>query len=85
MKPFNDFYEYTIAAHFLTALINNDFSGFSDLEENQFNAWHDSLPKVAGALDFIEEEAFFAECEICGLYADCHTVRLHFHNAEVTA
>ena len=79
----NDYFEYTIAAHFLTALINGDFSGFTDLEEKQFKAWHDNLPKVNGIIQPVEDESFFGECEICGLYADCQTVRLNFHNPAI--
>lgn len=85
IMQFNDYYEFKIAGHFLSALINNDFSGFTDKEEEQFNQWFDDLPKVKGTLDLADDEYFFDECDICGLYAECYTVRLHFHNAEVTA
>lgn len=81
----NDYFEYTIAAHFLSALINGDFSGFTNLEQEQFNAWQDTLPIVGGIFDVAEQESFFGECEICGLFADCMTVRLNFHNPKVAA
>jgi hypothetical protein len=85
MKPLNDYYEYTIASHFITALINNDYSGFTDQEESQFNDWNNTLLQIGGSFDLVDGEAFFAECDICGLFADCCLVRIHFHNSGVLA
>ena len=80
---FNDYYEFDIAVHFMSALINDDYSGLTDIEERQLKRWLSDL-SVTGHFDPLNMWPDFDKCEICGDYAECVTVRLYFHNAEVT-
>jgi len=68
--------DYTIAKHFLCALINGDYTGLSDEEETRFNDWLDCVsepgPHHWNAPSDCETD--FRRCEILDLYADCVTV-----------
>jgi len=84
MHRLNDYYEETIAGHYLSALINADYSGLSDDEAaeldafmNAHNRWQDLTITV------IDEEPSFAVDAFSGLYADCYTVRFYFTNHEL--
>ena len=80
----NDFYEYTIGSHFLSAIVNDDYSGLDGEDERQLKDFLESLPPAAAGGVWIvqDDEAHFARCEVTDLYADCLTVKLHFHNPE---
>ena len=78
-----NYYIYDLASHYLPALINGDYTGLTDWEEAELNAWVDSLP-VSGHFDVISEESDFCVCDICGLHADCYEVRLYFQTREAT-
>jgi len=78
-----DYYAFFVSEHYLSALINGDYSGLSDQEEAELNAWIDSLP-VSGHFDVISEESDFKQCDISELHADCYEVRLYFQPQEVT-
>ena len=80
----NDFYEYTIGSHFLSAIINSDCSGLDDRDEWFLDEFLANLPPAAvgGSWDVQDGEAEFALCEVTNLYSDCVTVKLHFHNPE---
>jgi hypothetical protein len=78
-------YNYSIAEHFMAALINGDDSGLTDEEINALNSFEESLPKhyhlkapMHGNWDIIDTEPSFAVCEVCEGYASCLTVQLHF-------
>ena len=86
----NDYYKYTIATHFLSALINSDCSGLTDEDERQLNVFLDNLPDDAvnsthSSWDYGApfEGTDFARCDVCDLHADCMTVKLWFHNANI--
>jgi hypothetical protein len=78
----NDFYEYTIGSHFLSALINSDCSGLTDEDERLLDDFLANLPPAAvgGSWDVQEGETEFARCEVTDLYSDCMTVSLWFDN-----
>ena len=78
-----DHYTYHLASHYLPALINGDYTGLTDWEEAELNAWVDSLP-VSGNFDVISEESDFKKCDISELHADCYEVRLYFQPQEAT-
>ena len=78
-----NYYIYDLASHYLPALINGDYTGLTDWEEAELNAWVDSLP-VSGHFDVISEESDFKQCDICELHADCYEVRLYFQTQEAT-
>ena len=67
--------EYTIAEHYLSYLINGDDSGleFNELSQlvnflifENIQGWERSINS--------EDEGQFAQCDVCGLYANCYTV-----------
>jgi hypothetical protein len=76
---FNDYYEYDIGGHFLSAMINGDCSGLNDVEEKQLNDFLDGLPVQGGIWDYMEDVAVdFVRCEVSGLRNDCVCMRLWF-------
>lgn len=64
-------YEYSIAAHYLPALINGDYTGMSDTEEKEFTDWLESTDRRITHWDCDTDNAGFARCEVSGLMADC--------------
>ena len=48
--------EYTLPAYWASALINGDYSGCTDEEEKEINAFLDGHPELGGALDCSEAE-----------------------------
>jgi hypothetical protein len=88
MKTFTPihYYEYKIAKHFVSALINGDESGLTDEESKQLSDWEQSLPnhyyikapqhKVFAVAE--DDDTDFAECEVCGLFADCTTLTVNY-------
>ena len=83
-----DYYEYNLAEHFLSALINNDYSGLDDNEADTLNSWLAGLP-VRGHWDVDSEELeagpAFSVCDICQLHAMCYPVRHYFRKNESCA
>lgn len=83
----NDYYYFTIGSHFLSAIINADYSGLDDAEERQLNDFLANLPPAAVGgvweLDDDEFETHFDCCEVTDLHSDCVNVSLHFHNPEL--
>lgn len=77
-----DWYEYTIAGHYLPALINGDESGLEERECKMLQTFTDNLPEQAKAghwaYDNDDNGEDFTTCDVCGLYAGCYNVRLMF-------
>ena len=85
MQRLNDYYEETIAGHYLSALINADYSGLSDDEAAELDAYmltYNALPDLT--VDCIDDEPSFAVDAVSGLHADCYTVRFYFTNHALT-
>lgn len=85
MNCLNDYYEETIAGHYLSALINADYSGLSDDESADlaaFMAAYNALPDLTISTD--DDEPSFAVDAVSGLHADCYTVRFYFTNHALT-
>ena len=88
MPILNDHFEYSIAAHWLPAIFNDDFSGLSDIEEKQFSAFmatagnigFNNLRDATWSMADDNEEAHFSRCDISGLHSDCYSMRLYFTN-----
>ena len=74
-----DHYEYTIASHFMPAIINDDESGLSDKESKQLDKFMKDLP-VKGHWSMDDEESHFATDAITGLKSDCVKAKLMFKN-----
>jgi hypothetical protein len=83
----NDYFEYSIADHFLSAIVNNDYSGLEDSEEKQLKAFLDYVYSntaiVNSAWDWEENDTDYTRCEVCNLYANCALVKLRFHNPDL--
>jgi hypothetical protein len=79
-------YEYKMAKHFVSALINDDESGLTDEEGAMLWEWEQNLPnhyyikapqhKVFSVSD--DEGTDFEQCEVCGLLADCVTLTVNY-------
>lgn len=83
MHRLNDYYEETIAGHYLPAMINDDYSGLSDDEADELNAFmvtFSALPDLT--ISVVDDESQFAVDAVSGLHADCYTVRFYFTNYE---
>lgn len=85
MPRLNDYYELTLAAHYISALVNNDYSGLDDDEAADLDAFMRDLWKLPDAtLDLPDGEPNFDVDEVSGLHADCYTCRLYFTNHALT-
>ena len=85
MQRLNDYHEETIAGHYLSALINADYSGLSDTEAAELDAYmmtFCALPDLT--VSTIDYEPSFAVDAVSGLRADCYTVRFYFTNHALT-
>lgn len=81
MNCLNDYYEFNLAGHYLSALINADYTGLSDDEAAELDAYmmtFNALPDLT--VDCIDDEPSFAVDAVSGLRADCYTVRFYFTN-----
>ncbi len=76
MKP--DYFEFSIASHYLPALINGDYSGMDETETRLFSEWFESLDRRIQTFDCVDYGDNFKRCEVSGLFADCSTVRGYF-------
>ena len=78
-------YNYTLADHWVSALINGDYSGLEDNEEKTLNDFIESLPKhfhhkatMHGIWDVVSDEGYFACDEVSDLHANCLDCTLTF-------
>lgn len=91
MKIVNDYYDFRISGHFLSAIINGDYSGLTDTECIQLDSFIDDYSLLKNSIWDVDtaedQDSHFAECDITGLYSDCYSVKLHFlnQNEEITA
>lgn len=82
-----DSYEYCIAEHYLSALINWDISGMDDAESAEFTHWEQQARSDARAAgwtighwaDVEGSGEDWGRCAISGLYAMRCTVQLHVY------
>jgi hypothetical protein len=81
MPLLNDYHELTLAAHYMPALVNNDYTGLDDAEAADLDAFmrdYWALPDATlGDIDF---DTHFGFDEVSGLFGDCLTVKLYFTN-----
>ena len=85
MHRLNDYYEETIAEHFLPALINDDYTGLSDPEAAELDAFlmtFCALPDLT--ISTADDEPGFAVDAVTRLHANCYTVRFYFTNYALT-
>ena len=72
----------TIVSAYLPALINDDYSGLSDLDCEIVEVYAKSLPNYA-ILDTKDRETEFAICDLCGMWGDCVQVDVYAPVEEV--
>jgi hypothetical protein len=82
-----DYYTFNIGSHYLSAIINGDYSGLNDQDEADLDRFMDTLPVKNGHFDLInyDGETFFSECDVSGLFDDCIEARLYFPIDEAMA
>ena len=68
-----DQYDYRIAAHYLPALINGDYTGMTDAEKQEFTDWLESTDRRITHWED-GEDVGFSRCAVSGLMADCVVV-----------
>ena len=74
-----DYYEYKLSEHWLPALINGDYSGLDDSEENTLDAWLADLPINFPIWETVPDSGHdFRICDISGLFSECCTVKAYF-------
>jgi len=78
-------YTFTLADHWLSAIINGDYTGLEDHEVEALDDFLDYLPKhyhykapMHGIWDVIGDEGHFARDEISNLHANCFECTLTF-------
>lgn len=77
----NDHYEFNIAGHYLSALVNGDYTGLEDNEAAAFNAFMEPYSALKNmTIDVADNESQFARDAVTDLMADCYTVRFYFTN-----
>ena len=78
-------YNYTLADHWLSAIINGDYTGLEDDEVQTLDTFLADLPKhfhyktpMIGVWDVIGDEGHFARDDISGLHANCFDCTLTY-------
>ena len=78
-------YTYKIADHWLSPIINGDYSGLEDQEEAQLNDFLASIPKqihhkskMHAFFHVVDEEGSFDVDEVSGLYANCYALTVTY-------
>jgi hypothetical protein len=84
MQRLNDYYEETIAEHFLPAIINADYTGLSDPEAAELDAFLMTFCALPDLFITTDDEPSFAVDAVTKLHADCYTVRFYFTNHALT-
>ena len=80
----NDFFEFTISEHLISALINADYSGLNDEEEKLLNDFMSQYSDYKNATwDVVSENGHFIDCDVTGLFSNCYDVKLHFTNEAI--
>ena len=82
----NDYYELTLAAHYLPALINADYTGLNDDEAADLDAFMRDYWKLPDATLNLspDSEHYFGVDEVTGLHADVIDFQLYFTNQALT-
>ena len=88
MSKLNDYFEYRISGHFLSAIINDDYSGLNDEEINLLEIFLTVSDCLTGSENAVwdidsDSEPHFIDCDVTGLFSNCHDVKLHFHNSSI--
>lgn len=80
----NDYFEFHVSEHLISALINGDYTGLNDVEGQLLDDFVSDYSNYKNATwEVIGEAGNFIDCDVTGLFSDCHDVRLHFTNETV--
>lgn len=78
-----DYYEFSIAEHFVSAIINEDYTGLNDEEEKQLDnflaGYKDGHWDYEDLIGFSED---YKTCEVCNQYAKTMQLRFHFKQSD---
>ena len=70
-----DYLTFNITCHFGSAIVNNDYSGLIDGEDEQLNRFLDKLKTDYKTTDLImeafDDEPQFTRCDVTNLMSDC--------------
>lgn len=78
-----DYYEFSIGEHFVSAIINGDYTGLDDTEEKQLNDFlADYTDGHWGYEDLIGFSDDCRTCEVCNQYTKTMQLRFHFKKAD---
>ena len=71
---FFDQYEYSICGHYLSAIINGDYSGLSDSDEKDLDSFLHYVGEAHGSghWSIDSEEPSFKRDDVSDLMADCY-------------
>lgn len=70
--------KYSLGKQYLSAIVNNDFSGLEGWEVHELNLWWDKVYSKDAVFSFEElEGTFFTQCEASGLHNNCCVVIKH--------
>lgn len=73
-----DYYTHTIASCYLSAIINEDWTGLADDEAADLQAWLDDVPNKVEHWGVEDDSGSFGRDEVTGLMADCVIIRSYF-------
>jgi len=77
----NDYFQFNISEHLISALINGDYSGLNSEEEKLLNDFVSQYSDYKNATwDVVSQEGNFIDCDVTGLFSTCYDVKLHFTN-----
>jgi len=80
----NDYFEFTISEHLVSALINGDYSGLNSAESKELDSFVSQYSDYKNATwDVVSDEGNFIDCDVTGLFSNCHNVKLHFTNDSI--
>ena len=79
-----DSFEYTVSNHWLSAIVNGDYSSLCDAERIQLDSFLEGAHKLAAEMPGfrscvwqVETECgHYAKCEVSGLFSDVSDVSL---------
>lgn len=78
-----DYYEFSIGEHFVSAIINGDYTGLNDEEEKQLNDFlADYTDGHWGHEDLIGFSDDYRTCEVCNQYNKTMQLRFHFKKSD---
>ena len=73
-----DYFEYKIGAHFIPAIINDDFTGLDDSEATTLKVWLENHDIRASHWGIEDDSENYCECEVSGLFNRSVVARLYF-------